>query len=267
MKVLHIWSVAGVSSLIARYMDSRHGTESDIIITEKRDQLGLNDYRTTRMKSKPLFGLKALIMARKYDLIHVHYHSIFIPCLKFLYKKPVIIHFHGSDVRENWGARLGRIKRADAILVSTKDLLQGAPLNAFWVPNPVDTVKFKTRDPSVECLEKAFTFSYGADDEAYELANRYDLHLDIIEEKIQYDQVPELMNEYSFYIDIKRDFKGRILYDHGAMSKSGLEALAMGLKVVSKDMSVREGLPEAHRPENVADIWFGIYEKLRESYL
>jgi len=265
MKILHIWSVAGISSLIARYMDSRHGTESDVVITEKWDTLGLNDYRTTRMKSKPLFGLKALIMSRKYDIIHVHYHSIFIPYLKKLYKKPVIIHFHGSDVRENWGARCERIKRADAILVSTKDLLQGAPLNAFWIPNPVDTVKFKLR-PHLKG-DSALTFSYGADEEALKIANKLDLKLWIQPDKILYDELPDFMARYDYYIDVKRDFKGRLLYEHGAISKSGLEALSLGLNVVGKDMEILSGLPFCHRPENVADVLFGIYEKLREDYL
>ncbi|MBA7491404.1 hypothetical protein ES702_01949 [subsurface metagenome] len=261
MKVLHIWSCAGISSLIAKYMDLRHGTESDVILTEKWDHLGLNDYRTMRMKSKPLFGLKALIMARKYDLIHVHYHSIFIPYLKFQYNKPVIIHFHGSDVRENWTARLGRIKRADAILISTKDLLQGAPPNAIWIPNPVDTVKF-TPISWIPKKNSALTFSYEADEEAQSIAEYHDLDLDIIKEKIPHGQVPKLMSKYRFYIEVKRDFKGRLLYDGSILSKSGLEALAMGLKVISRNMSVREGLPEIHRPENVADRVFSLYEEL-----
>ena len=106
IRVLHIWSCAGVSCLIAKYMDARHGTRSDVIITEKWDTHGLNKYRTTRIKSKPLFGLRGLAMARNYDLIHVHYHSIFVPFLKALYDKPVIIHFHVSDVRGIWGAML-----------------------------------------------------------------------------------------------------------------------------------------------------------------
>ena len=265
MNVLHIWSCAGISSLIARYMDSRHGTESDVVITEKWDNLGLNDYKTIKMKSKPLFGLKSLIMASKYDLVHVHYHSIFIPCLKFLYNKPVIIHFHGSDVRENWGARLGRIKRADAIFVSTKDLLQGAPLKALWIPNPVDTVKFTPMSWSPN-KRSAFTFSYDADEEAQRIADYHDLELDIIKEKISHGQVPKLMSKYRFYIEVKRDFKGRLLYDGSILSKSGLEALAMGLKVVSRNMSLREGLPEIHRPEKVADRVFNLYEKLLREY-
>ena len=264
MKILHVWSCAGVSSLIARYMDSRHGTESDVVITEKWDTLGLNDYRTIKMKSKPLFGLKSLIMARKYDLIHVHYHSIFIPCLKFLYDKPVIIHFHGSDVRENWGARLGRIKRADAIFVSTKDLLLGAPLKAVWIPNPVDTVKFKEypRDHG----DVALTFSYGADEEALKIANNLGLRLLVQKEKIPYDELPDFMLKFDYYIDVKRDFKGRLLPVIGkpVLSKTGLEALSLGLNVIAKDMEIRSGLPEYHRPENVVDVLHRIYREFLE---
>jgi len=265
MKILHIWSCAGVSSLIAKYMDFRHDTHSDVIITEKWDKLGLNTYNTTRIKSKPMFGLRGLAMARKYDLIHVHYHSIFIPFLKFLYDKPVIMHFHGSDVRENWGARLPRIKKADRILVSTKDLLTGAPVGTLWLPNPVDTMKFKPVSGTPP-RDSALTFSYGADKEAQAIADHYNLELDIIKEPIHHNLIPQIMADNEYYIEVKRDFRDRLLYDGSTLSKAGLEALAMGLKVISKDLSIREGLPEIHRPENVADSLFGLYEELMEAY-
>lgn len=265
MKILHIWSCAGVSSLIAKYMDFRHDTQSDVIITEKWDKLGLNTYRTTRIKSKPMFGLRGLAMARKYDLIHVHYHSIFIQPLKFLYDKPVIIHFHGSDVRENWGARLSRIKKADRILVSTPDLLRGAPDRALWLPNPVDTVKF-TPMKCATYENRALTNSYGADQEANAIAEHHGLELDLIRGDIPHGQLPNLMAQYGFYIEVKRDFRDRLLYEGSILSKTGLEALAMGLKVISKDLTVREGLPDIHKPENVADGLFAIYEELMEDY-
>ena len=268
MKILHIWSCAGVSSLIAKYMDFRHDTQSDVIITEKWDKLGLNTYNTTRIKSKPMFGLRGLFMARKYDLIHVHYHSIFIPFLKFLYEKPVIMHFHGSDVRENWKARLSRIKRADKILISTPDLFMGSPQsrNISWLPNPVDTVKF-TSVSLAPPKNSALTFSYGADEEARTIAQYHSLDLDIITEKIPHGQVPKLMSKYRYYIEVKRDFKNRLLYEGSTLSKAGLEALAMGLKVVSRDMSIREGLPDIHEPEYVTEILFNIYEELMEDYM
>jgi len=267
MKILHIWSCAGVSSLIAKYMDFRHDTQSDVIITEKWDKLGLNTYRTTRIKSKLMFGLRGLFMARKYDLIHVHYHSIFIPFLKFLYEKPVIMHFHGSDVRGKWGSRLKRIKRSDRVFVATIDNLMGATQshNVSWIPIPVNTVKF-TPVSYVPKKNSAMTFSYGADKEVQAIANHYNLKLDIIKEKIPHSQVPELMSKYRYYIDVKRDFKGRLLYEGSIHGTAGLEALAMGMKVVSKDLSIMEGLPEVHRPENVADSLFKIYEELMEDY-
>ncbi len=266
MKILHIWSCAGVSSLIATYMDMRHKTRSDVIITEKWDKIGLNSAYTTRIKSKPMFGLRGLAMARKYDLIHIHYHSIFIPFLKFLYNKPVIMHFHGSDVRENWEARLSRIKKADKILVSTPDLLTGAPDGVSWMPNPVDTVKFTPISFSPP-KNSAFTFSYGADEEARTIAQYHSLDLDINIGDVPHGQVPRLMCRYRFYIEVKRDFRDRLLYEGSTLSKAGLEALAMGLKVVSRDLSIREGLPEIHKPENVADRLFRIYEELMEDYL
>jgi len=266
MKILHIWSCAGVSCRIAKYMDMRHDTQSDVIITEKWDKIGLNDYRTTRIKSKPMFGLRGLAMAKNYDLIHVHYHSIFIPFLKFLYEKPVIMHFHGSDVRGNWDAHLKRIKKADRIFVATIDNLKDSPKGTSWIPIPVNTVKF-TPVSYVPKKNSAMTFSYEADKEAQAIADHHNLKLDIIKEKIPHSQVPQLMSKYRYYIDVKRDFKGRLLYEGSIHGTAGLEALAMGLKVVSKDLSIMEGLPEVHRPENVADSLFKIYEELMEDYI
>ena len=268
MKILHIWSCAGISSLIAKYMDRSHGTESDVILTEKWDPLKLNRYNTTRMKSKPIFGLRALVMARKYDLIHVHYHSIFVRPLKFLYDKPVIIHFHGSDVRQNWGAHMKRIKRADRILVSTKDLLEGSPSRAIWTPNPVDTLKFKKEKGVIRSWDKAFTFSYGADEEAEKIARKFGLSLEIVRERIPYNVLDDFMRKYDYYIDIKRDFKGRILPTHGppVLSKTGLEALSLGLSVIAKDGRVRTDLPDYHRVENVVDFLYGIYQECLRPY-
>lgn len=270
MKILHIWSCAGVSSLIAKYMDLRHDTISDVIITEKWDKLGLNDYRTKKIRSKPFFGLRGLLMAKNYDLVHVHYHSIFIPFLKILYNKPVIMHFHGSDVRGNWNTHLKRIKKADRLFVATIDNLKDSPKGTSWIPIPVDTVKFDPDRFSVNhefSGGRAFTFSYGADEEALKIAENHGVKLDIIREKIPHEKVPELMAQYEYYIDVKRDFKGRLLYDGSIHGTAGLEALAMGLKVVSKDLSIMEGLPEFHKPENIADSLFKIYEDLMGDYL
>src|SRR3972149_765645 len=74
-----------------------------------------------------LFFLKCL---RNYDVFHFHAESIFaaefkdIPLLRKLGKK-VIFHFHGSEIRGK--SMHPRIKKADARLVSSPDLLEFVP--------------------------------------------------------------------------------------------------------------------------------------------
>lgn len=257
-RILHVWSCAGVSSLIAAHMDQRYGTVSDVILTEKWDPLGLNKYRTTLFKSKPLFALRALIMARGYDLVHVHYHSIFVPLLKAIYEGPVIMHFHGSDVRENWGAHK-RSEKADAILVSTGDLLRGAPERAIWIPNPVDPDLFSWREGDESGEGKAIHFSMGADNEARALAISRGLELSIHDPVVLHRMLPELLNQFEFYIDVKRDFRGRLLYPSSVFSKTALEALSMGLKVIGADGDVYDRFPSMHRIERVIEALFKIY--------
>ncbi len=261
MKILHVWSCAGVSSLIAEYMDRKYGTLSDVIITEKWDKLGLNSYRTTRIKSKPLFALRALIMAREYDLVHVHYHSIFVPLLKAIYDGPVIMHFHGSDVRENWGAHK-RSEKADEILVSTSDLLRGAPERAMWIPNPVDTELFSWREGAESGEGRAIHFSKGADDEARALADSHGLSLSIHRDKIPHSYLPDLLRFFEYFIDVQRDFKGRLLPVAGPSvgSKLSLEALSVGLKVIDRYGEIKEGLPPYNTPQRVAKFHFLIYQ-------
>ena len=263
MKILHIWSCAGVSSLIAEHMDQMWGTVSDVIITEKWDRLGLNTYRTRRFKSKPLFALRAVLMAREYDLIHVHYHSIFVPLLKAIYEGPVIMHFHGSDVRENWGAHK-RSEKADAILVSTRDLLRGAPERAMWIPNPVDTELFSWSEGVESGEGRAVYFAKGADDEARDLAERHGLKLTIIPKKQPHDQLPKIFRFFEYFIDVQRDFRNRLLPVSGPSvgSKLSLEALSSGLKVIDRYGAIRDRLPMYHRPDCVADRLHQIYWEL-----
>lgn len=262
-RILHVWSCAGVSSLIAEHMDKRYGTVSDVILTEKWDPFGLNQYRTTLFKSKSLFALRALIMARKYDLVHVHYHSIFVPLLKAIYEGPVIMHFHGSDVRENWGAHK-RSEKADAILVSTRDLLRGAPEGAMWIPNPVDMELFSWREGDESGEGLATHFSMGADDEALALAESHGLDLFILHRKYPHVEIPEILNQFEYYIDVKRDFKGRLLYPKSVFSKTALEALSMGLKVIGAYGDVYHGFPPMHKIETVIEKLFKIYGEVIE---
>ncbi len=262
MKILHVWSCAGISSLIGKYMDELHDTKSDVMITKKWNKLGLNRYRTIEVTNKPMFALNALFKASGYDIIHVHYHSIFVPFLKLMYgKKPVVMHFHGSDCRGRWDKVSDWAELADTILVSTPDLLDGAPEGTIYLPNPVDTEMFynenKPRQPT------AVHFSYHANDLASEYTSTHGLELEIVlpDQKIPHLQMPQLLNKYEYYIDIKRNAIKHVKLLE-AMSKTGLEALACGCKVVRWDGEIVEGLPDQHRPENVVKRLYEIYQEV-----
>jgi len=249
-------------------MDKLYGTESVLLHRNGFDRYGLTTYGEIINSRASVFILKCLKRARNYDIIHVHSLFKIVPFLKVLYDKPVIIHFHGSDIRDKWKSNFKWFKRADRILVSTEGLLFGAPDNSIWIPNPVNTERFKHRDPNfVYHKDCAFTFSYGADDEARRIANKFNWNLDIIPKGIPHKDLAEFMAKYEFYIDLKRDFKGRLLPLKGipSLSKTALEALSVGLKVIAKDGKIREGLPDRNRPENVVKVIYDIYEDLLKS--
>jgi hypothetical protein len=74
--------------------------------------------------------------------------------------------------------------------------------------------------------------------------------------------MPKLLNQYGYYIEIKRDKEGRILGRENSVSVTALEALACGCKVIKGwDKQILEKLPEQHLPENAVAKIFQIYRQ------
>ena len=146
MKVLHIWNTAGVASIIAKYMDKIYGTKSWVIMRKRYDKFGITTYGECWNYRAKIFKWRALWEARKYDIIHVHAFDEIVPDLKVLYRKPVVLHYHGSNIRGKWNVRRKFWSKADAILYSTRDLKdEDTPEHAMWLPNPVDIEIFYPR--------------------------------------------------------------------------------------------------------------------------
>ena len=144
MKILHVWNIAGVASILAKYQAKLLRWKTWVITRRAYDRYGLTIYGEALNVSAKVFKFKTLLMSRKYDIIHVHSLDEIIPILKLLYpKKKVIIHYHGTDTRGKWKERKNYWEKADRVLVSTPDLLQGAPNHVIYLPNPVDTELFK----------------------------------------------------------------------------------------------------------------------------
>ncbi len=158
-----------------------------------------------------------------------------------------------------WGEKRAYHRDADAILVSTRDLLEGAPEGTIYLPIPIETWLFYDRRQHVPAT--AFSFSYGADDLARQYAKELGLSLtlhDRFASPIPHSRLPQIFSEYEYYIDVK-SIGGRLIND---TSKAALEALASGCKVVRYDGTVLESLPREHMPESVAGLLLGIYKRV-----
>ncbi len=265
MRVLHIWNPAGVASTLAKYQVRILGWSAWVITRRSADRFGLTTYGELLDCGSLRFLTLAVLRARRFDVIHVHMLDKLVPALKAIYpRKKVVLHYHGSDIRGRWCERRRFWKAADLILVSTPDLLEGAPADACvrYLPNPVDTDLFKPipslRRPGTALFITSSEAKHRASEKwAVRMAERLGLKLHIIDrdkEAIPHRRLPLVLNAYEYFIDHRWV---------PALSKTALEALACGLKVVRWDGKVIQGLPERHRPGAVVRALASLYEQLR----
>ncbi len=259
MKVIHIWNTAGVASVIAKYTDREFGSRSTVITRQAADRVGLTTYGTAYADGPAVFFVRALFAARWADIIHVHSLDRIVPWIKRIYVKPVVMHYHGTDIEGRWMEKKGRWSRADYIAVSTPNLLEGAPKNAEWVPNPVDTDYFRPGEGKRD-QRSALSFRYGMDAEAEEAAKRLGLSLTWLDRwSVSHEKMPGVFSRFAYYIDMRRP------PDHvvaRSLGKAALEALACGCKVVDYSGAVLDGLPAENDPANVAERWHEVYLRL-----
>ncbi|MEM1547070.1 MAG: hypothetical protein QW775_07400 [Ignisphaera sp.] len=131
MKILHVNNIAGVASTISHELRNR-GIISDVLIFDENPYSFPYDYKITGNRFMKL--LKTMLKGFKYDIIHWHYPKQRKTISIYSKIKPVIKHYHGTDLR-------GKFEEAFCI-VSTPDLLEYAP-NSIYIPNPVDIEKIK----------------------------------------------------------------------------------------------------------------------------
>ncbi len=266
IRILHIWNTAGCASILAKFMDRKFSSESWVITRQASDQFGFTVYGETLTSGSKWFVLQAVKRARKYDLIHVHALDKIVPLLKRIYsKKPVVMHYAGSMVRGRWDSRKKYWNKANLLLVSTQDLLVGAPNNAIWLPNPVDTDLFYVRNQNRQ-MNHAFHFSHDADDLALKFAEEKNLELTIhdrVAKPIPYADLGKVLSSYEYYIDVKRSYspgaRGKLIQ---VLSKTGLEALACECKVIRWDGDEIKGLPPEHHPNKVVTKLWELYQKV-----
>jgi len=191
------------------------------------------------------------------DLIHTHFARS--PAYAaFLSGKKYIVHCHGSDVRNGIGyLKKKALERAEFILYSTKDLIQPlmhARINndAYYLPTPVGP-QFKPIKLNHDEFRKSYKLYVAKWYEPFRaLKYRDNPYVHVHYNPIPYEQMPGFLNQFEFYID-QNTFP--------ALSKTALEALACGLKVIDWKEEVIKGLPEMHKVKNVVAKLLTYYDK------
>ena len=269
MRILHVWDVAGVALVISKYL-KKFNIQSEVILRKNSDKYGIcnvysRDIKIHFCSSLKDFYLKVLKFSKKYHIIHVHSLDKIIPILRGLYPiKKIVLHYHGSDIRGKSRCLRKRVYMwfSSTIFVSTNDLLQHVP-NACYLPNPIDMEFFSpNRSLKNNRYGKAVYFLKYPDTEkelrvAKKIAEEKNLKLTVINicrgEYVPYHSLPDFLSNFEFFID---------QVTIPSLSKTALEALSLGLKVIRWDKRVLDEFSPEHDPSNVVKKLVKMYYNL-----
>jgi hypothetical protein len=156
-------------------------------------------------------------------------------------------------------------KLANDILVATPDLLSLVP-HAKYLPNPIDLDHFSKRNDNYNRpTNSALTIKTATGDIQKTLEyckiNNVRLKIDVFDRTktpLLYEEIPNFLKKYDIYVDV-RIVNDKILENY---SKTALESLACGLKVLNYKLEYIDRLPEIHYPVNVASQLQNIYNKI-----
>ena len=293
--MLHIWDQAGVAFILAKFQQM-NGNESKVIRVKNADKYGIDEF----YKEYGLFVTteelvyKSIEEARRADVIHIHSLPEMVINIRNTYgeSKVIILHYHGTDIRGFSGDNsrvfslrnilkpkniVGKIRKrrlhikaqrlADRVIVSTPDLIRLVK-GSIFLPNPIDTDHFNKKmikERSGDVYEGVLVNSEVTN---VELAMNYCRHkkinlniniYDRTKNPIYYKDVPNFLKKYDVYIDLR--FVDRKLLKN--LSKTALEALACGLRVLNYNLEFVDNLPSEHCPTNVVTLLSSIYSNKR----
>ena len=275
-KVGHFWNICGIGGLLARYLDDYYPGQYESVAIDRghADIFGHNNEKSLVWRNRAMVWLaRCFWYARKLDIIHVHSGIKWLMYYRMFYPgKKLIIHLHGTKIRGRWSQE-PEVFLADGILVSTPDLLEGAPDGTMYLPNPVDEemiarVNCELRLEGDALMAGAFHVDRFAPDIAVEYAEAQGLELQIHDRSVaplQHYEFLKLLGKHEYYIDVKRDFPGYISESKvlEALSMTGLEALALGCLVIDWKGEIQEGLPQEQSGKMIAGKLHCFYEGLK----
>jgi len=151
MKVLMLHDCAGVQLKLSQELRKRGHQVDFYLFVNGWDDPYIKEYEPHKIyggKIKHTLFLFKKIIQNYYDIIHTYNtrfpsHRPYDYYLMKLLGRKVVVHFHGSDLREySQTIAVKTLLKNKTCLVATPDLLKWAP-NATWLPNPVDPKVFR----------------------------------------------------------------------------------------------------------------------------
>lgn len=269
VKVIHIWGICGIGGLLSRYMDMHYDYDSISIARKSHDVFDHSNEKTLVWDNRAsIWLIKCVLKSRSYDIIHLHSGIQWLPYYRFFYpNKIIVLHLHGTEIRGLWDKK--DLSKADMLLVSTPDLLEGSLDRTLYLPNPIDEDVINNIN-SLN-IKKKKGFAFHSNRYALEIALKYakdnELKISVLNrDETQLNHITFLKHiaQYEYYIDVKRDFptyrfESIILKN---ISLTGLEALALGLKVINWNNEIIEILPDQHKSINIAKMLNDYYIRL-----
>lgn len=236
LRILHIGNTVGVPSIIAKAMNDL-GHEAKVLVTWKTDNQFTHDYENYYSDSRVDFNnilkiLRTVKLASDFDIVHFHsginWKRLDFLMLKFLYHKPLVVHYHGTETRNRTGIAYRNL--IDAKIIVSPDLLKWLP-DAFFVPNPIMQLPYSfdlNKRPTILHMPSNRTLK-GTDLilQAIEELRREDLDFDFrLVENVSHSEALRQISNAHIIIDQIVDESNTGI--PGLFGKTSLEALAMG---------------------------------------
>lgn len=236
MKVLVLWNTAGAFSQIARWMnESGHGARIVMRLCFDVFKHTANSGCGVLVDTAPDFykeGMRQILKWRP-DIIHSSSSIKMLILARMLAPRtPIILSYHGSDVRHSPTGKVHPMAElADFIHVVSPDLQQ----YGVWIDRVVDDYFYYKggREPNTALMYYSPHYYVDSRGPALEWCAQRGITLTIIDRTkpdfvpIPNKEMPELYSTHEYYLDWKGQ-KDEI----DALSRSALEALACGCKVV-----------------------------------
>lgn len=270
MKILLVGNTAAVPQTLVMHYRKR-GFKAQLIFRKQFDifqaKSFVPDAKVIAGRAK-LYMLRVIFLARKFGVIHIHSLDQIIPSLRRLYpRKKILLTYHGTDIRDQWDERKSFWEKADIVSVSTIDLMEDAPEEVIYTPNPVDREHYKRFNPAIK--NTALFTHYDRFDKNKNLpleiatkeVEKRNLSLTIVERdkwgRFKYTLFPRFLELFEYYIDARISHLGELI---PSLSLTALQALALGNKVIYFG-EVLEEFPKEHEINNVVDLWLDLYSE------